>query len=113
MQPGIFMRQLRRAGFTLAIMTAMTGLVAGEWALAAEAAKPSRSDAMAACRAKFGKKVVSVVINKNGSITCQSRVTRPMTRAEVYAACRKKFRATTAFVYKTKAGWLCRYASPY
>lgn len=113
LQPGTFMQQLRRVGFTLAIMTAMTGFVAGEGALTAEAAKPSRSDAMAACRAKYGKKVTNVVINKNGGVTCQWQVQRPMTHKEAWEACRKQFGATTAFVQKKKDGWWCRYKARY
>jgi hypothetical protein len=79
----------------------------------AQAAKPTHQQAMAACRAKYGKKVTNAVVNKNGSITCQSRVVRQMTRAEVFEACKKKYGATTIIVQKKGNGWLCRYYGRY
>jgi hypothetical protein len=88
-------------------------LLLGEGA-AVSHAKPSHSDAMAACRAKFGKKVINAIINKNGTLTCQWQVVRaPTTRKEAYEACVKKFGATQAFVHKKKDGWWCRYKARY
>jgi hypothetical protein len=101
------------AGVRLAMTAALTLLMAGEWAAISQAAKPSRSDAMDACRAKYGKKVTNIVINENGTFACQWHVMRSMTHAEAYEACRKKFDAITAFVHKTKAGWRCRYRPRY
>jgi hypothetical protein len=69
----------------------------------------TQKEALAACRAQFGKKVIKATIAKNGKINCQWQIRREMTRQEVYDACRKKFSATTAMVHKTKTGWRCRY----
>jgi hypothetical protein len=97
----------------LAMAGLLSWLVAGDWLAAAHAAKPSQADAMAACRAKYGKKVIKAIINKDGTLTCQWQVARPMTRSEAYEACRKKTGAFTAFVHKTKNGWRCRYIPRY
>lgn len=88
----------------LAICVAVAGLPR-----AAEAAPITQKEALAACRAQFGKKVVKATIGKNGKINCQWQVRREMTRQEAYETCRKKFSATTAMVQKTKTGWRCRY----
>lgn len=103
----------RTAGLRLAIAAALSLLVAGEWAATAQTANPSRDDAMAACRAKYGKKVTNVIINKDGTFMCQWQVMRPMTHAEAWEACRKKYGATQAFVQKKKDGWWCRYKARY
>jgi len=50
-----------------------------------------------------------VIINKNGTLTCQWRVMRQMTRAEAYESCRKQFGPTTILMVKKKNGWVCRY----
>jgi hypothetical protein len=70
---------------------------------------PTHQQAMAACRVKYGKKVVNAIVNKNGTLTCQWRVVREMTRAEAYESCRKKFGPTTILLQKKKNGWMCRY----
>lgn len=88
----------------LAICAAVAGLSA-----ATEAAPITQKEALAACRAQFGKKVIKATVGKNGKINCQWQIRREMTRQEVYDACRKKFSATTAMVHKTKTGWRCRY----
>jgi len=103
----------RTAGLRLAIVAALSSLAAGEWAATAQTANPSRDDAMAACRARYGKKVTNVIINKDGTLTCQWQVVREMTHAEAWEACRKQFGATQAFVQKTKKGWRCRYKARY
>lgn len=103
----------RTAGLRLAMVAALSSLVAGEWAAAARAATPSRDDAMAACRARYGKKVTNVIIGKDGKLTCQWQVMRPMTHEEAWEACRKKYGATQAFVQKKKDGWWCRYRGRY
>lgn len=78
-------------------------------AVTAQAAKPTHQQALAACKAKYGKKVVNAIVNKNGSLTCQWQVYREMTRAEAYESCRKKFGNTTIMMMKKKNGWACRY----
>jgi len=78
-----------------------------------EAAPISQKEALAACRAQFGKKVIKATVGRNGKINCQWQIRREMTRQEVYDACRKKFSATTAMVQKTKTGWRCRYIGRY
>lgn len=93
-----------RLAVLLAICAAVTGMSA-----AVEAAPITQKEALAACRAQYGKKVIKATIGKNGKINCQWQVRREMTRQEVYEACRKKFSATTAMVHKTKTGWRCRY----
>ncbi|MFZ5673010.1 MAG: hypothetical protein ACOZAM_08600 [Pseudomonadota bacterium] len=93
-----------RLAAVLAICAAMAGLSA-----AAGAAPITQKEALAACRAQYGKKVIKAAIGKNGKINCQWQVRREMTRQDVYEACRKKFSATTAMVHKTKTGWRCRY----
>jgi hypothetical protein len=98
-----------KASLGLAMMVALPLLMAGSWATATLAARLSHADAMAACRAKYGKKVINAIVNKNGTFTCQWQVARPMTHAEVYEACKKKFHSITVFVFKKKDGWYCRY----
>jgi len=78
-----------------------------------EAARPTHKQLMAVCKAKYGKNVVSVTINKKGTVICHTQVTRQMTRAEVFEACRKKYGATTIIIEKKKSGWLCRYYGRY
>jgi uncharacterized protein GlcG (DUF336 family) len=99
-----------RAGVVRLVCAVLLSLFAvGHMSLPSDAAKPTQKQAMAACKAKYGKKVVNAIINKNGSLTCQWRVVREMTRAEAYESCRKKFGPTTIFVRKKKSGWECRY----
>lgn len=85
----------------------------GHMSLPSAGAIPTQNQAMAACRAKYGKKVINAIVNKNGSFTCQWRVVREMTRAEVYESCKKKYSATTVMVQKKKSGWMCRYYGRY
>ena len=93
----------------LACAVLLSLFAGGHMSLPSDAAKPTQKQAMAACKAKYGKKVINAIVNKNGSLTCQWRVMREMTRAEVYESCRKKFGPTTIFVQKKKSGWVCRY----
>lgn len=93
-----------RLAALLAICAAMAGL-----SVTAGAAAITPNEALAACRAQFGKKVTKATVGKNGKINCQWQVRREMTRQEAYETCRKKFSATTAMVQKTKTGWRCRY----
>ncbi len=87
--------------------------VIGGTPLPAAAATPTHEQAMAACRAKYGKKLVNAIINKNGSLTCQWRMMREMTRAEAYETCKKQHSATTVLIEKKKGGWFCRYYGRY
>lgn len=87
--------------------------VTGGLAIAAEAAKPTQKEALAACRAQYGKKVTSAVVQKDGKVGCYWEVRREMTRQEAYDACKKKHSATTIMLRKTKGGWMCRYYGRY
>jgi uncharacterized protein GlcG (DUF336 family) len=98
-------------GFAGAILISWFAL--GTMVLPSDAAKPTQAQAMAACKAKYGKKVVNAIVNKNGSLTCQWRVVREMTRAEAYESCKKKYSATTILLQKKKSGWMCRYYGRY
>ncbi|WP_119389269.1 hypothetical protein [Taklimakanibacter lacteus] len=103
------MSSLWTAGIRLGACLFLLLFVAGDIQAPAEAAKPTHQQAMAACRAKYGKKVTNVIVNKNGTLTCQWQVRREMTRAEAYESCRKKFGPTTIMLQKKKSGWVCRY----
>ncbi len=102
------MTMSKASGVRLAALLVICAMGAGLSATA-EAAPITQKEAMAACRAQFGKKVVNATVGKNGKINCQWMVRREMTRQEAYETCRKKFSATTAMVQKTKTGWRCRY----
>src|SRR5262245_55258830 len=101
------------AGLRLAMVILLALSAAREGAMPVTAATPTHADAMAACRTKYGKKVINAIVNKDGTLTCQWQVVRPMTHAEAWEACRKKFGATQAFVQKKKDGWWCRYKARY
>lgn len=74
----------------------------------------SYKQAMAACRAKFGKDITGVVIKKNGQIVCQEGPGRNATRQEVYDYCKKRYSATTVYLRKLASGkWECRYYGRY
>jgi hypothetical protein len=88
-------------------------IIAAGWMAAAHAAAPSQKEAITACRAQYGKKVINAIVHKNGKVTCQWQVVRQMTRAEVFEACRKKHGATTLLIRKKKNGWECRYYGRY
>ena len=139
----------RTTGIGLAGIILLSLLAGGEMSLSADAAQPTRKQALADCKAKYGKKVAKAIVNKNGSVTCKwwvrptqkqalagckakygknvvsvtinkkgtvichTQVTRQMTRAEVFEACRKKYGATTIIIEKKKSGWLCRYYGRY
>lgn len=88
------------------------GALAG-MSVAVEAAPIAQKEAMAACRAQYGKKVISAVVQKNGKVSCQWQVRREMTRSEVYEACRKKYGGTNITVRKRNGSWVCRYYGRY
>ncbi len=50
------------------MVAALSLLAAGEWAATAQTTTPSRDEAMAACRATYGKKVTNVIIGKDGKV---------------------------------------------
>ncbi|MGE0005262.1 MAG: hypothetical protein AB7S92_06690 [Parvibaculaceae bacterium] len=96
-----------------AMMAGMALAIVAGWSVSVDAAKPRHKQALAACRAKYGKKVVDAIISRDGKVTCRWRVRRAMTRAEAYDYCQKKFGPTTVFMQKTKNGWRCRYRQKY
>lgn len=87
--------------------SALVGLAA-----VAEAAV-SKKQAMAACRAKYGKDVTSVVIKKNGQIVCQQGPGEQASRKEVYDYCERTFSATTIVMQKKGGRWMCLYYGRY
>jgi hypothetical protein len=102
-----------RSGVGLVGALFLSFLTATEMSLSSNAGQPTHKQLMAACKAKYGKNVVSLVVNKDRSVTCQVGVAREMTRAEVYEACKKKYHATSIMLVKKKNGWLCRYHGLY
>ena len=106
------MTRIGTASLRLAITVVLSLFVAAEWASITEAAKPTYQQAMAACRAKYGKGITNVVIKKNG-IVCQEGPRNP-TRQQVYEYCKKEYSAQTVFVRKLANGkWECRYYGRY
>jgi hypothetical protein len=113
LQPGKFMIRSGTARVRLAMVAGLALFIAGEWVAAAKAAVPTQKEALAACRAQYGKKVVNAVVHKDGKVTCQWQVRREMTRSEAFEACRKKYSATTILLHKKNGGWVCRYYGRY
>jgi hypothetical protein len=73
----------------------------------------SKKEAMAACRAKYGKGITDVIFKKNGQIVCQEGPRNP-TRQQVYDYCKKEYSAQTVWVRKLANGkWECRYYGRY
>lgn len=69
--------------------------------VSSEAAQPTYEELMAACKTKYGKKVVKATIGKDGSVTCHLPPGRP-TQKQAVAACRAKYgkKATGAVINK-------------
>jgi hypothetical protein len=107
------MKSTSAAGVGLAGAVLLSLFALGAMAMPSDAAMATQKQAMAACKAKYGKKVINAIVNKNGSLTCQWRVMREMTRDEAYDACKKKHGATTVMLQKKKSGWMCRYYGRY
>lgn len=107
------MKPTRKTGIGLAAAVLLSVFALGDMSLPSEAAKPSQKEALAACRAQYGKKVINASVNKNGTINCQWQVRREMTREEVYEACKKKYSGTNITVRKKNGGWECRYYGRY
>jgi hypothetical protein len=71
---GDFMGPTRTTGIGLAGTVLLSLFAAGEMSLSADAAQPTHKQALADCKAKYGKKVVNAIVNKDGSTTCQWRI---------------------------------------
>lgn len=82
------------------------------FAAAAEAGV-SKKQAMAACRAKYGKDITDVVIRKNGQIVCQEGPAETASRREVYEYCKRKLNATMIIMQKKGKRWHCLYSGNY
>jgi hypothetical protein len=107
------MKSTRTAILLLALAGAFTSFMVMGLSAPAEAGV-SKKQAMAACRAKYGKDVTSVVIKKNGQIVCQEGPSgKSASRAEVYEWCKRKFGATTVVVQKKGDRWHCLYYGRY
>lgn len=107
------MKSTRTAILQLAVAGAFTTFTAMGLAAPAEAGV-SKKQAMAACRAKYGKDVTSVTIKKNGQIVCQEGPdSTSATRKEVFEYCKRKFGATTVVVQKKGKRWQCLYYGRY
>lgn len=100
-------------GIRLAGAVLLSVFALGDMSAPSEAAKPSQKEALAACRAQYGKKVVNAIMDKSGKVTCQWQVRREMTREEVYEACKKKYSGTNITVRKKNGTWMCRYYGRY
>ena len=107
------MNNVTMACVRLAIATGLSLVMGGDRSAPAEAARPSQKQAMAACRAKYGNDVTSVVVKKNGQIVCQEGPGREATRKEVFEWCKKKFSATTIVMQKKGDHWQCLYYGRY
>lgn len=96
-------------GIRLAGVVLLSVFALGDMSAPSVAAKPLQKEALAACRAQYGKKVVNAIVDKSGKVTCQWQVRREMTREEVYEACKKKYGGTNITVRKKSGSWICRY----
>ncbi|QIG50619.1 hypothetical protein G5V57_24535 [Nordella sp. HKS 07] len=103
-------RKAKRAHVVAALVV---GAALGGMVETSNAAKPTQKEALAACRAQYGKKVVNAIVQKDGKVRCEWMVRREMTREEAFESCRKKYSATTVLLRKTKDGCLCRYYGRY
>ena len=74
-------------GLAGAILLSLLGL--GAVSPSSHAAKPTQKQALADCKAQYGKKVAKAIVNKNGSVTCKWWV-RP-TQKQALAGCKAKY----------------------
>ena len=76
-----------------------------------QAATSLDKQAWASCKKKYGKALVSAEVRKGGKEFYCTFTTpaKPMSSAEAYEACKKKYKATAVIVVKAKDGWRCRY----
>jgi hypothetical protein len=86
---GDFVGLTRKTGIGLAGTLLLSLFVQGEMSRSSDAARPTHKQALADCKAKYGKKVAKAIVNKNGSVTCKWWV-RP-TRQQALAGCRAKY----------------------
>jgi hypothetical protein len=99
------MALIRKPGIMLASAAAFVVLT-----LAAPVHALSYKQAMAACRAKYGNGVTSVVIKKSGQIVCREGPSGKPTRKQVYDYCKKTLSPQMLMVVKRPNGkWECRY----
>lgn len=80
---------------------------------ATAAAGVSKKQAMAVCRAQYGKDITDVVIRKNGQIVCQEGPAETASRQEVYEFCKRKLKATMIIMQKKGKRWHCLYSGNY
>lgn len=106
------MRSTRTAVLQLAIAGILSAAALTGPAAVAEAAV-SKKQAMAACRAKYGNDVTSVVIKKNGQIVCQEGPGENASRQEVYDYCKRKLNPTMIVMQKKGGRWHCLYSGNY
>ena len=102
----------RTAIFDLVLAGAFVTFVVTGLAATAEAGV-SKKQAMAVCRAKYGKGITDVVIRKNGEIVCQEGPSETASRREVYEFCKRKLRATMIVMQKKGGRWHCLYSGNY
>jgi hypothetical protein len=79
----------RTTGIGLAGSVLLSLFVQGEMSRSSDAAQPTPKQALASCKAKYGKKVAKAIVSKNGSVTCKWWV-RP-TPKQALAGCRAKY----------------------
>ncbi len=106
------MKSTRTAILKLALAGALTSFTVMGLATTAEAGI-SKKQAMAACRAKYGKDVTGVVIKKNGQIVCQEGPSETASRQEVYEYCKRKLNPTMIVMQKKGGRWHCLYSGNY
>jgi hypothetical protein len=86
---GDFMRPIITTGIGLAGAILLSLLAGGEMSLSSDAARPTQQQALAGCKAQYGKKVAKAIVNKDGSVTCKWWV-RP-TPQQALAGCKAKY----------------------
>ena len=86
---GAFIGPTRTTGIRLAGAVLLSLFAVGEMSLSSDAAQPTHKQSLAACKAKYGKKIINAIVNKAGSVTCQWRV-RP-TQKQALAGCKAKY----------------------
>lgn len=96
----------------LTLALALAAFVAAGLSGAAEAGV-SKKQAMAACRAKYGKDVTDVVIRKNGEIVCQQGPSENASRKEVYEYCKRTLDPKMIVMQKRGGRWFCLYSGNY
>lgn len=88
-ESGDFMGPTRTTGVGLAVAVLLSLFAQGVMSPSSDAMQPTHNQALANCKAKYGKKVAKAIVNKDGSVTCQWR-TRP-TQQQALAGCKAKY----------------------